>query len=239
MFTSISDDIPVSERSSAIDMVLALKSNTVQASITNALSRYCTPNSRVAICVSGGVDSMSLLHASSRTQLPTEASLRHFASAKDLATHRTNAPLVITVDHQLRSASSGEAAFVCETADRAGLSSITLELDWDGENVAHNRIMEVARSKRYLEIANTCLDNGVDRLMTAHHQGASKTCVPLGIRSAVLQIVVMSRETSNLKDILFRRSARDSDDEAAVWQRLVWSGCDAPDDKHVTSARQS
>ena len=116
---------------------------------------------------------MSLLHASSKTQLPTEASLRHIASAKDLANHPAYAPLVITVDHCLRGASSREAAFVCESADRAGLSSISLELDWNGEAIAHSKIMEAARAKRYSEIARTCLDNGVDCLMTAHHEGAS------------------------------------------------------------------
>lgn len=155
-------------------MVLAIKSTSagaVPASISNALSRYCNPSSRIAVCVSGGVDSMSLLYAN-RTQLPTESSLRHIASAKDLATQPAYPPLVITVDHQLRSASSREAAFVCESAERAGLNSIRLKLDWHGQNIAHNRIMEAARTKRYREIADTCLSNGVDCLMTAHHQGA-------------------------------------------------------------------
>jgi tRNA(Ile)-lysidine synthase len=151
-------------------MVLALKSHSaVPASISDALLRYCNPNARVAVCVSGGVDSMTLLHASStQFSMRTEASLRPVASAKDLA---TSAPIVITVDHQLRRESGREAAFVRESAERAGLNCLTLKLDWQGETIASNRIMKAARSKRYRAISDACLKNGVDSLMTAHHQG--------------------------------------------------------------------
>lgn len=163
-------------------MVLALRSNNaVPASISNALARYCAPASKVAVCVSGGVDSMSLLYAS-RAQQPTEAALREIASAKDLATQAASAPLVITVDHQLRRESSHEAAFVLENAERAGLKGITLKLDWQGEHTPTNKIMEAARNRRYRAIADACLDNGVDCLMTAHHQGVHTTTARLSQR---------------------------------------------------------
>jgi tRNA(Ile)-lysidine synthase len=151
-------------------MVLALKSNrVVPASISNALSRYCNPDARVAVCVSGGVDSMTLMHAS--VTQPAELSVRHITSAKDLATNAPYKPLVITVDHQLRIESSREAEFVRESAERVGLDCLKLKLDWHGEALTSNRIMEAARAKRYRAISDACLSNGVDCLMTAHHQG--------------------------------------------------------------------
>jgi tRNA(Ile)-lysidine synthase TilS/MesJ len=80
-------------------------------------------------------------------------------------------PLVITVDHKLRQQSQNEAAFVCNNASKAGLPSVCLTLDWGEQELARSKVMEAARIKRYRAIAKTCLHQGVDCLMTAHHLG--------------------------------------------------------------------
>ncbi|MFA5582475.1 MAG: ATP-binding protein, partial [Paracoccaceae bacterium] len=69
----------------------------------------------IGLAVSGGSDSVALLHL-----------------AADWA-RMNGAPLaVVTVDHGLRAAAADEAAFVAAICARLGLSHDILRWDWDG-----------------------------------------------------------------------------------------------------------
>ena len=106
----------------------------------------------VMLAVSGGTDSLALLHLFSRYQ-------------RLCATRRR--VLVTTVDHQLRAESAAEAAFVA--AHSAGLGLPHETLPWTGGKPATGR-QEAARDARYaLMGARLAKEPGTRRaLLTAH-----------------------------------------------------------------------
>ncbi len=85
----------------------------------------------VALAVSGGPDSLALLHLVARWRAG-----------------RADGPtlFVLTVDHGLRAESAGEAAFVAQAAAALGLQHVTL--CWEGEKPASG-LAEAAREARY------------------------------------------------------------------------------------------
>lgn len=105
----------------------------------------------VAVGVSGGADSMALLHLlcawnkSAGNQLDLTA---------------------LTVDHGLRAESATEAAAVGAWARDLGIKHRTLI--WDDEKPSSN-IEAVAREARYRLIGEWCVENRVQTFMTAHH----------------------------------------------------------------------
>ena len=111
----------------------------VEKNIPSALGR---PVSRVTLAVSGGGDSMALMHLAA-----------HWAKAHAVQCH------VVTIDHGLRSASASEAQFVAQAAAELGLSHTTR--CWEtGTGRAIFKIKRVRRATDYLmtrgAIANWC-----------------------------------------------------------------------------------
>ena len=119
----------------------------------------------IALAVSGGADSMALLHLVARALERPQC--------KSSSQMRANWVRVLTVDHQLRSESAAEAAFVKAQAERLGFVHTTLH--WQGEKPASG-LQAAARAARYALMAsaltNEQADGGPRRsLITAHHAG--------------------------------------------------------------------
>ncbi len=107
--------------------------------------RLWNTGERVCVAVSGGVDSVVLMHLLHRTQRAHGGRLE-----------------VCTIDHQFRSASKEECAFVVREAQRLGLLVHAFTLDVpDGGNIYERARIE--RQKRLRSI-------GCDVIATGHHQ---------------------------------------------------------------------
>ncbi len=107
------------------------------------------PTEPVAIALSGGADSIFLLHVLARAQERPRV-------------------LAIHVDHGLRGESSREdAAFCVRTAARlqVPLSCLQVELDPDPKGLE-----ERARKARYQALAKEAKSNGINLLLTGHHE---------------------------------------------------------------------
>ncbi|HXF55529.1 MAG TPA: tRNA lysidine(34) synthetase TilS [Hyphomicrobiaceae bacterium] len=114
------------------------------------------PYESLVLAVSGGADSMALMHLFCRWRARRPAT-------------RIEA-LVATVDHGLRPDSTREAAWVARQARRVGLRHETLK--WAGEKPTRG-IQEAAREARYRMLAETCLLFARGRpsaVVTAHQQ---------------------------------------------------------------------
>ncbi|TNE61862.1 MAG: tRNA lysidine(34) synthetase TilS [Alphaproteobacteria bacterium] len=103
------------------------------------------PDQKVAVAVSGGADSLclALLAAACR---PT---------------------VCLTVDHGLRAEAAAEAASVGRLFAAKGIPHVILE--WTGDKPEAN-IQALAREARYRLMADWCRTNGIDCLLTGHHQ---------------------------------------------------------------------
>ena len=108
----------------------------------------------VALAVSGGSDSVALLHLFARW--------RDRASAVGGA---VTPAIVVTVDHGLRRAAAAEAAAVAELARTHGLPHATLV--WEGDKPTSD-LQAVARAARYRLLTAFARDNGLDAVVTAH-----------------------------------------------------------------------
>jgi tRNA(Ile)-lysidine synthase len=123
------------------------------------LDKLLAPLSRVeslVLAVSGGADSMALMHLVARW----------------LERGRDSSPevLVVTVDHGLRPESLREAIWVARQAKKLGLRHETLT--WQGEKPSSG-IQEAAREARYRLLAERSLLLAAGRrsaVVTAHHQ---------------------------------------------------------------------
>ncbi|MDR2770210.1 MAG: tRNA lysidine(34) synthetase TilS [Rickettsiales bacterium] len=103
------------------------------------------PGVKLALAVSGGADSMALLHWLKQIGADIDA---------------------LTVDHGLRPESAAEAAAVGAECRRLGIRHETLE--WSGPK-PETGIEEAAREARYGLMFDWCRKNGVKILCTAHH----------------------------------------------------------------------
>lgn len=99
----------------------------------------------LGVAVSGGPDSLALLL------------LAHAA--------RPGAVRAATVDHGLRPESADEAAFVADLCAHLGVPHMTLRA---GQGIDGN-IQSGARALRYRLLADWARENGLARLLTAHH----------------------------------------------------------------------
>lgn len=109
------------------------------------------PEGRVAVGVSGGADSMALLH---------------LLCAWNKSAGNTLELTALTVDHGLREDSAREAAAVSGWARDLDIPHHTLV--WNSPKPSGN-IEAKAREARYRLMGEWCLENHVQVLMTAHH----------------------------------------------------------------------
>ena len=107
---------------------------------------------RIALAVSGGADSLALLHLMAEWRAEGEAE-------PDLT--------VLTVDHGLRTESREEAATVARMAARLGLRHATLT--WTEGASQSGGLQERAREARYDLMAAYCHAHDIPALATAHH----------------------------------------------------------------------
>lgn len=108
------------------------------------------PAQRALVAVSGGADSMALLHLLHRAGLA--GAVAHF-------------------DHQTREGASAEdAAFVARAAEALGLPCFTESQPIEAMAAARKESFEmVAREARYAFFRDTAVANGFDALATGHH----------------------------------------------------------------------
>ena len=109
-------------------------------------SYQITSPQKVAIALSGGIDSMALLK---------------------LMTNCNYQIIALTVNHNLRASSGREAAIVAELAQQLGVEHKIL--NWqEGKDLDAN-IEAIARQARYNLLTKYCLENDIKYLFTAHH----------------------------------------------------------------------
>lgn len=122
-----------------------------QALLCDALKPYKSiiKQGPVAVAVSGGSDSLALVHAL----------LKYYPD------HRHHI-LPVTFDHQLRPESEYEAQSVASLMCEQGLPHTTLI--WDGIKPQAD-VMNKAREKRYNTLALWMIQNGVKHLFLGHH----------------------------------------------------------------------
>ncbi|QKX02059.1 tRNA lysidine(34) synthetase TilS [Wolbachia endosymbiont of Dirofilaria (Dirofilaria) immitis] len=118
----------------------------------NAIKGFITHNNKVAVAVSGGVDSISLLHLMVNWAKKRQWSL----------------PVALTVNHGLRLESQKEAEFVLSYTKKLGVKE-SFTLNWEKQNVKGN-IQLQARKARYKLLTEWCKNNGVKYLLVAHHK---------------------------------------------------------------------
>ncbi|KAJ2872394.1 hypothetical protein GGH93_004072 [Coemansia aciculifera] len=113
------------------------------------------------LAISGGADSMALAYAVSRAVGPNKC-------------------YALTVDHGFRSESSREAKDVSRLMQHLGITHEIRRLDWDGTGSSKGnttslppvqRLEEIARERRYAEIAGVCHKHGIGAVLTGHHAG--------------------------------------------------------------------
>ncbi len=134
---------------------MTIESSAVQRIITDAalLNAFAPLEGfpSAALAVSGGPDSMALMHLASRWL--------------SLQGRGPGTIAVLTVDHGLRPESAAEAAFVAAQAERLGFAHATLR--WDGEK-PNTGIQAAARRARYSLMTAYCGSRNIACLATAH-----------------------------------------------------------------------
>jgi len=113
------------------------------------------PYDNIAIGVSGGADSMALMHLLARWQRALGDRGERIANI-----------LVMTVDHGLRAASRSEAEWVGEQAQLLGFDHITLQ--WLGRK-PETGVQDAARRIRYELMIGASLEADCGALVVAHH----------------------------------------------------------------------
>lgn len=105
----------------------------------------------LALAVSGGSDSVALLHL--------------FARWRDATSVAVPPAVVVTVDHGLRREAAAEARAVAALAHSLGLPHATLV--WEGDKPVAD-LQAAARAARYRLLAGFAREHGLDTVVTAH-----------------------------------------------------------------------
>ena len=122
------------------------------------------PGDRVGVAVSGGVDSICLLHA--------------LMSLPELALELT----VCHLDHGLRPESPRDAKFVREVCARRGLPCLSARLEVRAfARSSHLSLEMAARELRYTELRRMAGENGLARVALGHHRDDQAETVLLRI----------------------------------------------------------
>jgi tRNA(Ile)-lysidine synthase len=120
---------------------------TAEGLIAKIRAHFGAPPAQIAVAVSGGSDSLALLH------------LVHAAFADQTRIHAA------TVDHGLRPEAAQEADAVAQACTALGIPHDTLR--WQGWNGQGN-LQDQARQARYALLTAWCLDNGIADLAVGH-----------------------------------------------------------------------
>jgi tRNA(Ile)-lysidine synthase len=119
----------------------------------DALFSDYRPMRRLLVAVSGGCDSLALLHLLSAWR------------------QRSNDPtpdlVIVTIDHALRPAAAAEAAWVATQSRSLGLPHLTLR--WNGAKPTTG-LQEAAREARYRFLAAAAREHQCDAIVLAHTQ---------------------------------------------------------------------
>lgn len=135
------------------------------------------PPKAMGVAVSGGSDSMALLHL-----------LHEFCSKRQIRLQ------AVTIDHCLRSESGAEAAHVAEVCARINVPHDTLVWnEWRGEG----NLQGAARHARYQKMAAWAQGCGIDTIATGHtaDDQAETVLMRLARRSGVDGLSAISRRT--------------------------------------------
>ncbi|MCL2018099.1 MAG: tRNA lysidine(34) synthetase TilS [Alphaproteobacteria bacterium] len=149
-------------------------------SFTDFIRKY--QNRPIAIAVSGGADSMALMHIAAKSGLDAVA---------------------LTVDHGLRPDSEHEAILVATSAKKLGISHHTLK--WVGKK-PKTGIEAAAREARYDLMLSWCRANNIDTLLLAHQADdqIETFLLNLGRGSGVYGLGAMRTEQSRSGIIIAR-----------------------------------
>lgn len=145
-----------------------------------------SPPKSVGLAVSGGSDSMAMLHLMARVAPQTGWALK-----------------AVTVDHRLRPEAAEEAAFVGRAC--AALSIPHDILIWD-HGALHGNLMQAAREARYGLLADWAKRAGVDLVTLAHTADDQAETFLMGLsRAAGLDGLAGMRDGFVTEGTLFRR----------------------------------
>ncbi len=147
---------------------------------------FGAPPAQVGVAVSGGSDSMAMLHLMARS-----------------APHAGWSVRAVTVDHRLRPEAAGEAAFVSRVC--AGLGVPHDVLVWEHGKVQGN-LMQAASEARYGLMAAWAREKGVDLVTLAHTADDQAETFLMGLgRAAGLDGLVGMRQAFSVDGVAFRR----------------------------------
>ncbi|WP_353279110.1 tRNA lysidine(34) synthetase TilS [Wolbachia endosymbiont (group B) of Longitarsus flavicornis] len=124
----------------------------LELSFQNIVNNFAFHDNKVAVAVSGGIDSVVLLHL-----------MINWAKKSKLL-----APIALTVNHGLRLESQKEAHFAISYAKELGARE-SFVLNWEKKNIKGN-IQLQARKARYKLLIEWCKNNNVKYLFVAHHE---------------------------------------------------------------------
>lgn len=155
-------------------------------SVQNIVSHFEAKVDRFGIAVSGGSDSMALLHLMARVAKETGWSLR-----------------AVTVDHRLRPEAADEAAFVARVCDGLGIPHDVVE--WQHGEIAGN-LMEAAREARYRLMSAWAESHGIAVVALAHTADDEAETFLIGLsRAAGLEGLSGMRRSFAEGRVTFRR----------------------------------
>ena len=141
-----------------------------------------------AVAVSGGIDSMVLLHLSAQY------------------CHQ-NIPIILTVNHRLRPEAEQEALFVFQHSQNLNLKCHIL--NWHGKLPVSN-IQSVARQIRYRLLLQWCHENRINHLMIAHQKNDQAETIMLRLeRGSGLDGLAGMQERTYLSNIHILRPLLD------------------------------